>query len=81
MPHRAVGYSLHPTYQQQRELLERYELLVKSYNLHRHAPVYLSIAPSAGMLVADNHVAYLAVHHVKDKLASILYQRKRSMKQ
>jgi len=79
MSNGAVAYPLHPRYHQEHKLLERDKLLIEFDDLHHNTPIAFAVAMPARVLVADNQIAYFPVHHIKDKLANIFDQRKRSL--
>ncbi len=81
MSHFAIADSLDVSYQQYNELTERDKLLVQVNYPHRHPPVTFPVASATRVLIAKNHIPDVAIHHVKDKLTSILYQHERRLKE
>ena len=71
MPDSAVSQVPHAVNQHQHKLLERNEALVKTDYLYRHPPVTFPVASTARMLVPDDDIPYVSMHHHKQLLAYI----------
>ena len=67
----AVGQVPHAVNQHQHKLLKRNEALIESDNLHSHTPIAFAVFHPAWVLVPDDDIPYVSLHHRKHLLAYI----------